>query len=72
MELLKPTIEPYGPAVSHNMPCAVHRDKPAVLQGNSGVFLPSWKAQEEGYMLLKVPKWLRRFLKRFEPGTATC
>lgn len=63
MELFKPTIEECGPAADHNMPCAVLGDQPAVLNGSNGVFLPSWKAQEDGWMLVKPPKWLGRFIK---------
>ena len=70
MKLLKPTVDDYGLVVEHDMPCAVHPKEHAVFQGNSGVFLPSWKAQREGWMIIKVPKWLKRFLKRFEPGTS--
>jgi len=65
MKLLKPTVEVIGPVAKHNMPCAVMRDEPAVLNGSNGVFMPSWKAQKEGWMLVKVPNWLKRFLKRY-------
>ena len=67
-DLLKPTVIAHGPACDHNIPCAVEQDKLAVLQANTGVFLPSWEAQGEGWMLIKVPKWLKPLLMRYVPG----
>jgi len=65
-KLLKATIETDGgPWATHNMPCCIYKDKPAVYQLSGGVFLPSWKAQKEGYMLVKHPKWLWWFFKKF-------
>ena len=64
--LLKPSVEFHGPACTHNMPCAVYRDEPAVLNCNTGIFAPSWKAQKEGYMLVKPPRLLRWFFKKFQ------
>ena len=69
MDVFEPTVEFNGPAAEHNMPCAVHGDEHAVLQANTGVFLPSWKAQKEGWRLVKIPpkrKLLTRFIKRFD------
>ena len=64
MDPLKPKIlTDGGPWARHNMPCAVHPDEHAVLQLNTGVFQPSWKAQYEGWILVKVPKWLQRLLR---------
>ena len=69
MELMKPKVTTDGgPWAEHNMPCAVRHDEPAVLDMNTGVFKPSWKAQREGWMLVKVPRWLRRIVKRFDMG----
>jgi len=65
-KLLKPTVEYHGPIAEHDMPCAVYQDHPAVLNCNSGIFQPSWKAQKEGYMLVKSPKWLRWFFKKYK------
>jgi len=56
-----------GPWAKHNMPCAVMETQHAVLELETGIFLPSWKAQKDGWMLVKVPKWLRWFLTRYEP-----
>ena len=64
-ELLKPTIDSWGIYATHNMPCCVYRDEPAVIVMGEGVFIPSHKARREGWMLVKVPKWLKWFFKRF-------
>ena len=69
MELLRPTVVDHGPVCDHNMPCAVLAGEPAVLNGSTGVFQPSWKAQEKGWMLVRAPRWLRWFFKRFAGGT---
>lgn len=66
--LLRPTIiTDKDPCVYHNMPCAVMETQLAVLELETKIFLPSQKAQKEGWMLIKAPKWLRGFLKRYEP-----
>lgn len=45
-----------------NTPCAIYPHLPAVLKEN-GIFLPSWKAQAEGYTLIKVKyRWLQKLL----------
>ena len=72
--LFTPSIEFHGPAAFHNMPCPVHHgyileneivlsEEPAVL--SNGIFQPSWKAQAEGYRIVKLPKakWKRLLLK---------
>ena len=63
--LLKPAVfTDGGPWAEHNMPCCIHRDKPAVLNLNTGIFEPSHKAQEEGWMLIKPPAWVRWLLTK--------
>jgi hypothetical protein len=62
---MEPTVKEYGPLLTHNMPCAVYVEEHAVLNCNSGVFAPSWRAQREGYMLIKPPRWMRRLLSRY-------
>jgi hypothetical protein len=65
MDLMKPkVVTDGGPWAEHNMPCAVMNDEPAVLDGSTGVFLPSWKAQKDGWMLVRVPMWLRWLVRR--------
>ena len=70
LKVWKPTIvSDAGPWATHNMPCPIYYNKgvKAVLDLGSGIFLPSWKAQREGYMLVKVPKYLRWFMKKYVP-----
>lgn len=49
-----PNIEFHGPTATHDQPCAVYHDQPAVLDMNKGVFEPSWKAQADGWCLVKA------------------
>ena len=57
-----------GPWAKHNMPCAVYyENNRAILALGENVFLPSWEAQADGYMLIRPPKWLRKLLKRYVP-----
>lgn len=55
-----------GPWVRHNMPCAVSWDQDkAVFDMNNNVFMPSWSAQEDGWMLVRatgIRAWLIRQL----------
>lgn len=48
----------------HDMPCPIHREEPAVLNLGDGIFHPSWKAQREGWMLIKPPRWIKWLLKK--------
>jgi len=54
MKLLKVECEDYGPVVEHNMPCCIYPHRHAVVFTNTGHFHPSWKAQEQGWMLIQV------------------
>lgn len=63
--LLVPTIEVPGPFAIHNMPCAVCRERPAVLDLSRGAFDPCWECQENGWILTRTgsrrfQRWLRR------------
>lgn len=61
--LKEPQIVFHGPVATHDMPCAVYRELPAVLDCNRGVFEPSWSAQSDGWILIRVRwPWLRRTL----------
>lgn len=51
-----------GPWVTHNAPCSVFGDEHAVLDLNNGIFLPSWKAQGEGWRLVKADTRFRRWI----------
>ena len=57
-------IEFHGPAATHNQRCAVHHDEHAVLNTNTGVFQPSWKARREGWRLIRVDTWFQRLVMR--------
>jgi hypothetical protein len=60
--MFDPTIEFHGPAATHDMPCAVYRKKPAVLDCNTGVFHPSWSAQSDGWQLVRATSWFQRLV----------
>lgn len=52
---MKPNIEYHGPCAEHDQPCAVYyHTEPAVLDMNTGVFQPSWKAQADGWALVRA------------------
>ena len=43
---------------SHNVTCAVCSTRSAVLDNNTGRFLPCWRCQSEGWLTLKLrPFW---------------
>ena len=65
MELLRIDIlTDGGPWADHNYPCPVYREEHAVLDLSTDTFHPSWKAQSEGYMIVKIERlWARRLLK---------
>ncbi len=69
MELAKIEVDTFGgsPVAEHNMPCAVCRERHAILDLNCGVMLPCWTCQREGFrtfkfengsMLLKFVEWV--------------
>lgn len=64
MKVRYPEIEFVGPGVAmHNQACAVyHHDTSAVFDCDTGVFHPSWKAQQDGWRLVKADRWWKRFL----------
>lgn len=55
-----------GPWAMHNMPCPIHCDKKAVLDVGSGIFYPSHQAVMEGWVLAKVPPWLKWLIEKFQ------
>lgn len=69
----KPTIVFHGPAAEHDQTCAVFHDEYAVYECNSGVFAPSWRAQEHGWYLVRAKgifgRWMLRTFFNLE-GTA--
>lgn len=63
MKLLKIEYEGDGFWIGHNYPCPIYGDEHSVYNINTGLFEPSWKAQKEGWMLIKVKsKRLRGFI----------
>lgn len=58
-----------GPWAIHDQACAVcwETGEKAVIDVQTRIFLPSWEAQEAGWMLIRPPRWMRRFLKRYQP-----
>ena len=64
-ELLKiKVLTDGGPWAMHNYPCPVYSDEPAVLEIHDGVFHPSWKAQSEGWALVKTSGWRGWVIKK--------
>ena len=60
----EPWVLIHGPAAEHDQRCAVLEGEHAVLDLNAGVFCPSWKAQGQGWRLVKADTWLRRLALR--------
>ncbi len=65
MELHTVQLQIHGPVAEHDKVCAVYwNHESAVYNLNEGVFYPSWRAQSEGWTLVKADTWWRRFLVR--------
>ena len=62
MELFEPTIHVLGPAANHNMPCAICRERHAVIMLNTGVFEPCWECRKTGWRTVRLPEWTWRVL----------
>jgi hypothetical protein len=54
--MLKPNVNTYGgaPFATHDMPCAICRDMPAVLDLSTGVMQPCWGCQKNGWRLVRA------------------
>ncbi len=64
--LMRPQVKTDGgPWATHNMPCCIHADSHAVYDLGTGIFHPSWKAQKEGWALVKLPGWACWLLKKY-------
>jgi hypothetical protein len=49
--------------VTHNYPCPIwFTSEKAVYTNPDGHFLPSWRAQKEGWVLIKADKKWKKFL----------
>lgn len=66
MSLAKIEVNDYGgaPFATHNFPCAVCGERPAVLGMGNGVFGPCWGCKSKGWRTLRLPKWLLRWVDR--------
>jgi len=61
-----------GPWAMHDVACPIHGPKKSsVLDLNTGIFHPSWKAQREGWILIKFPKWLAKFIRNHQNKSGT-
>jgi len=66
MKPREPEIKIYGPLADHDQRCAVLHGEPAVLDLQTGVFFPSWKAQEKGWHLVRAKTLIQKLaLKLF-------
>lgn len=59
-----PDIENHGLFADPDVACAVCHLEPAVMDCQTGVFSPCWKCQEKGWHILKLPKFVKRFIER--------
>ena len=62
MEILKVKIEGDSILCEHNYPCPIYPDEKAVRMIGSNYFQPSWKAQKDGYKIVKVENKLQKLL----------
>lgn len=60
MNAREPIIIDLGPVAQHNQRCAILKNESAVLCINTGVFHPSWKAQQQGWHIVKADTWVKR------------
>ena len=68
MKAREPTlVTDGGPWAEHDMACPVLSGEKAMYAVGTGVFMPSQKAQDAGWMTIRPPRWLRGFLRRYEP-----
>ena len=58
----------HGMLFNHNMPCCIYTDdQPAVMDCTNGIFTPSWRAQNDGWALVRYDAnagWFSKFLFR--------
>lgn len=66
-ELAEIRVEVPGPFAMHNMPCAVCRERHAVLTLDNGLMQPCWDCQEAGWRLRKTrARWRYRIARWIE------
>lgn len=49
-----------GPWAFHDYACPVCHETKAILLLHKGVFMPCDQCQEDGWAILRLPKWLRK------------
>lgn len=62
-ELAPLKIDHHGPVATHNYRCPCCLARHAVLELDGGWFQPCWACQANGWRLLKLPRWLARWVK---------
>lgn len=65
MDVHVPEIVSHGVCAEHDYSCPVFRKEHAVLDLNTGVFQPSWKAQERGWVLIKADTRVKRLVLKW-------
>lgn len=54
----------HGICIEHDRCCPIHPKESAVYNMDLGIFEPSWRAQKEGYFLIKIkPVIVRHIIK---------
>lgn len=66
MKLSIVSIDDLGgaPFCKHNYPCPIYSDLPAVRIMGRGYFQPSWKAQDEGWRIIRIDNRIQELLIR--------
>lgn len=64
METRQPTITNIGLYADHDQCCAVFHGEPAVMGCADEIFRPSWKAQREGWQLVRADSWIKKLALR--------
>jgi hypothetical protein len=66
IEPRSPEFIDHGIVVEHDQACCVHHSgkgiRSAIIDCNTGIFHPSWRAQKEGWKLVQAKSWFQRWL----------
>lgn len=67
MKYSKIKIDDFGgsPFCTHNYPCPIYHDEKAVRIVGHNYFQPSWKAQNQGYKIIKADNWIKKLVVKF-------
>lgn len=71
-----PTLDSDGMVAFHDQACPVyHQEEKSVYDCNDGIFQPSWKAQQEGWIMVQAKtrfqRWLLKTFFGEVPATGT-